>query len=483
MMKENNGRGAAQRRLVLRKLAIVGSVILATFLFVCVQLASSSSGASDLERLDSNKWTRSTSTNHRHLKRTQRPNDAMISPTLFAHGITRENLNLILNAKVHLVDLHMDLVELRRDLSNEPYAGIYGTFCRVDWPLHKADPSTYPMFRDLLDHSSECNEAHRIHKVDIRALANQARYYDEQAAASAGEDASVHALDVTAFVFHESRCGSTLTANLLAAMNPAQHRVYSEAPPPMKALFQICGEDYSVCSKETAAAILQDVVYLMSRSNDATETRVFFKIPSAGTRNIDVFTHAFPTTPYLFVYREPVQVIMSHFKDGVETAKCVVQRHTPPSSVVKTVQKYDTARVGTLAKALSSPDYCAAHLGSITETAVLHMTPFGTPINYVDLPASLYTDVLPYILNVPSLTDEQLVRMQAVATVYSKNRGGMVMTGSFESDSVKKERMASPEVRLAAATYLTPSFAALEALAAARQQERDQKRRKINIEE
>jgi hypothetical protein len=89
-------------------------------------------------------------------------------------------------------------------------------------------------------------------------------------------------------------------------------------------------------------------------------------------------------------------------------------------------------------------------------------TEYGLPINYDILTETLYNDILPYWLNVPKLSEEQLVTVQGVAAVYSKNRGGSRMAGSFQSDSEKKEEMASAAVRSAAQTYLTPSYQTLE---------------------
>jgi hypothetical protein len=63
---------------------------------------------------------------------------------------------------------------------------------------------------------------------------------------------------------------------------------------------------------EAAVAMLHDVVYLMSRADDVHQESVLFKFAA---RARPVFTKAFPTTPYLLVYCEPVQVIMSHLQN------------------------------------------------------------------------------------------------------------------------------------------------------------------------
>jgi hypothetical protein len=56
-----------------------------------------------------------------------------------------EVLEMILSAEIHLVDLHVDQEEVRRSPPNS-YAGVYGSFCQLDFSIHKKDPSSgeYP---------------------------------------------------------------------------------------------------------------------------------------------------------------------------------------------------------------------------------------------------------------------------------------------------------------------------------------------------
>jgi hypothetical protein len=49
-------------------------------------------------------------------------------------------LESVLSGHMHLVDIHIVQEELSRAPSNS-YAGVYGKFCRLDWSLHKKDPS------------------------------------------------------------------------------------------------------------------------------------------------------------------------------------------------------------------------------------------------------------------------------------------------------------------------------------------------------
>ena len=267
----------------------------------------------------------------------------------------------------------------------------------------------------------------------------------------------VKTLKLSGVVFHESRCGSTLVANALAAMNPAENRVYSESAPPIAALRNFCGEDYSRCSLKQAARILSDIIYLMSRSRDPLEERVFFKIQSIGTRNIEVFQTAFPHTPWIFVYRDPVQVMMSQLANGPKYANCVRPR-TGKSSLVSGLSHFKGVRI----KDLSDEEYCALHLATITEAAVKAMQrdpQHGTAVNYAKLPEALYTDIIPNKFGVPLSTIE-INNIIKISSVYSKGTSGR--QGKFKDDSQHKEKSATTAVRDAARFFLDESYATLE---------------------
>ena len=79
--------------------------------------------------------------------------------------------------------------------------------------------------------------------------------------------------------------------------------------------FHACGPQFDRCSEEQVISILKDTAYLMSRTDDHREERVFFKFQSSLSTKIRTFQKAFPDIPWLYSYREPVQVMMSHIKD------------------------------------------------------------------------------------------------------------------------------------------------------------------------
>ena len=355
-----------------------------------------------------------------------------------------ELLEKVLAGELNLMDLYVVEEDLDRSPSNT-YNGVYGMFCNINFEIHKRDPSAVPMFRDLIAHSLDCTEKDPVY-LDIKKVAMLAT-----------ETYSSNILNLTAVVFHESRCGSTLVANNLIAMNPTQHRVYSESTPAIKA-YNVCGGDsFSKCSQNQAVQVFQDVVKVMSITTvDSEETSVFFKFQSSTTKYLPTFQQAFPTTPWMFIYRDPVQVMMSHFKDSNDLSKaiCTRTRKHPPADVRQIAENHDNWSPSTL----KYENYCAIHLAAITDAAVraLQTNPMGIPINYDQLPTILWEQVLPKQILGRELTTSEITNMERISTQYSKGRGGR--HGEFVEDSEKKVAQASEEIKAAAEEYLQESF-------------------------
>ena len=157
---------------------------------------------------------------------------------------------------------------------------------------------------------------------DLRKVAYLARWYDDKIAKNPSSKGP-KVLNITAVAFHESRCGSTLVANSMIAMDPVKHRTYSESAPPIKAYF-VCDDNFETCSQEQSAAVLKDTMYMMSRTDDHREERVFFKFQSMISKCITTFQMAFPDVPWMYVYRDPVQVLMSHYKDDPKMVRSIL---------------------------------------------------------------------------------------------------------------------------------------------------------------
>jgi len=355
----------------------------------------------------------------------------------------KEKVELILSGEFDLVNIR---VSQRKISKGYGYGTVMADFCKLDWSMYKNDPSSYPMSRLLI--RSSCNY-HNTFSYDLKKIVELATTNDNLY--------NVHAMEPTAFVFHESRCGSTLVANALTAMNPEEHRVYSESGTLGMAI-RVCGIGGNDCPPRRAVELVQDIVYMLGRTNDPKEKRLFFKIQSSGVKYNDVLTKAFPNTPWMFVYRDPVQVLMSQFSHGTRTALCVKHftRSTTPQSIVTFL-----GSIGRDVRSLSEVEICALHLNTLCEAAVNGIERskgLGIGINYENLVNKLIDNVFPNHFGL-SMTEERRQRIIEVSSHYSKGKG--TRAKEWEEDSEKKDALASPEMRKASEIFLHSSYNAL----------------------
>lgn len=329
------------------------------------------------------------------------------------------------------------------------YEGVLGEFCSVDWSKYKIDPPSTPMFKDLTKPS--CNK-HNTFTYDLKRIVT--------IATSTTDYPNVHAMQPSGFIFHESRCGSTLVANALTAMDPQQNRVYSESKPPIAAL-KACGIGGTQCPPHIAAELFQDVVYIMGRTRDPHETGLFFKIQSLGSKYADVATEAFPNTPWIFVYRDPVQIMMSQMRNGVDKANCVT--HLDGADLEKEEEGI-LVSFGTTERKLIPEEKCALHLRTLCDAAIAAINRskgMGLAVNYDNLVHKLIETVLPHHFKL-TVTTERRERIINVGGSYSKGR--VDKAKEWEDDSEEKERKATSAVRAASKKFLLESYNALENL-------------------
>lgn len=367
----------------------------------------------------------------------------------YSSANSKKELQDILNGSLNLVS-----IEGSPDKSTDgSYDSVIGSFCKLNFSVHKKDPSNHPMFRFLVAKSPDCQHPTQFNLKKVAYLARQRdkQINDGEIVLEGYKGPKV--LNLTAVAFHESRCGSTLVANSMIAMDPTKHRTYSESPPPSNA-YRICGDHFENCSQEQAAAVLRDSIYLMSRTDDSREERVFFKFQSITSRAISTFQMAFPTVPWMYVYREPVQVMMSHVKDDPKLKKaiCTRSRNFPPKEIKDIAERH-----GKNVNALNPSEYCASHLAMLTESAVNNLNEMAIPVAYDQLPSMMWEQIMPAIFGRP-LTQTEIDNLTEISKSYSKGGSRKDKKGDFVSDSAEKEKKAPEAVREAAEEYLKQSF-------------------------
>jgi hypothetical protein len=291
----------------------------------------------------------------------------------------------------------------------------------VDWCDFNGAPLTEPIFEQSL----------------ARALTRQA---GQQSGWRTSLDAFVDAprpdcITPTGFIFHMSRCGSTLASQMLAGS--ARNIVLSEADP-VDAIVQHAG-----LAPDRHAAALRAMIETYGRNRSGAATRYFVKLDSWHAIALPLFRRAFPEVPWAFLYRDPVEVLVSQL--------------SRPGS--KTIPGELPHVFGEAAAGLAPLDYAAHFLERICESALAHTGEGGLFIDYADLPDALFTHILPHFGVRASKAERLEMAMPAMRNAKQPNT-------LFFGDRDEKQRAATPTIRAAAARRLDSLYAELRAASA-----------------
>lgn len=119
--------------------------------------------------------------------------------------------------------------------------------------------------------------------------------------------AKLPAIEPAAFIFHVSRCGSTLLTQLLAT--DPQITALSEVPALDESFAFARANSFSPAETKT---LLRSMINVLGRTEPAMEKQVFVKLDSW-----HIFYHAlireiYPRVPFVLLYRSPDEVLQSH---------------------------------------------------------------------------------------------------------------------------------------------------------------------------
>ena len=132
------------------------------------------------------------------------------------------------------------------------------------------------------------------------------------------------AVEPTAFIFHVSRCGSTLLSQLLAI--PDQHIVLSEVPlidELLRLPYSPLANSLSTADREAA---LRAVIGWLGAKRTGNETRLFIKMDSWNLFFHETIRRLYPTVPFILLYRSPDDVVRSHQKRrGMQAVPGLIQ--------------------------------------------------------------------------------------------------------------------------------------------------------------
>lgn len=229
---------------------------------------------------------------------------------------------------------------------------------RVDWCWFGERRLTEPFYRDEVD-------------LALRLPFNQAFRRDTPLATLLDWQAASPGLSPSVFILHASRCGSTLLAQMLARLD--SHIVLSEPPP----LDQLLRAHYasSLSGAEQQAAI-GAVLSALGQRRDAQVSCLVVKFDAWNIYELPLLRRCFPDTPWLFLYRDPLEIAASHLQQpGMHMVPGLIGE-----SPLNLKDEASTPREA----------FIARRLGRLLQTAAAqHRQHGGLLLNYSELPAAL----------------------------------------------------------------------------------------------
>ena len=250
-------------------------------------------------------------------------------------------------------------------------------------------------------------------------------------------------LKPSGFIFHMSRCGSTLVSQMLAALDA--NIVVSEASP-IDTVVQArhWRPDLDI---ERQSRWLAAMIGALGQKRCGDERRYFIKLDSWHTLALPLFRRAFPDVPWIFLYRDPIEVMVSQLR--MPGRQMVPEAPGPSFYGIERAYGPGTAE-----------EYYAQVLAKICEAVVpQHRDGGGLLVNYRQLPDALFTAILPHFG--VAYGDADCAVMAAAARFDAKAPGF-----EFASDGKAKQQAVSPAARAATERWLNGIYDRLETLRA-----------------
>ncbi|MFC6646288.1 sulfotransferase [Granulicella cerasi] len=245
-------------------------------------------------------------------------------------------------------------------------------------------------------------------------------------------------LPLAGSVLHVSRCGSTLISQMLAAV---PHHVVASEPAPLD---QILRARFYLpdLPRETHLRWIRGMMAALAQPRVGGEDRFFLKPDCWHLNELDLLRDAFPDMPLLMLYREPLEVMVSH--DRAAAAWAVPgMLHPSALRLEQGAWKPDAREV-----------YSARALAGFYEGGLIAAQQHGAMlVNFNELPAAMFSRISRHF-------DLRLEDMPVMLEQSLRNAKTPGMP--FVADSEEKRNSARDAVREATETYLRDVYLRLE---------------------
>lgn len=251
------------------------------------------------------------------------------------------------------------------------------------------------------------------------------------------------------FIFHMSKCGSTLISKALTQAD--NHLVINEATPLHENLWQYLTNDWRnpVDWTDNKLRLIRNLILTMGRRRLPDHDQYFVRFRSWNVAFADVIQRAFPDTPCLFMYRDPVEVLASILSKT--TTSLPRLKETGAAAFITGVPSTELNDMDNL-------HYFTSFYKQYLHSSLTKMQSNTRYLNYRQLSKQNLAEILSQTFGYTT-TETRLSLMQAQFDTYSKDDSSTI---SFKSDNREKQKLVTPAIRDAAEQQLMDSYRELE---------------------
>jgi Sulfotransferase domain len=243
-------------------------------------------------------------------------------------------------------------------------------------------------------------------------------------------------LSPSGLIFHSSRCGSTLVANACRSLSGSL--VISEAPVLDKLVSRFFTDTDDTGTRELLYSVfVRCAASALGQRRFGNERHYFIKFSATSILQFQRIRRIWPKVPVLFLYRDPVEVMVSNLQNFPEWM--TVESNPETSAAVVGVKKEDLA-------SLSPEEFCARALGRFYNAVSSGLDENTLLCNYHDLSTETLLRIIEFFGL--SISTEEAETIRQTCRLHSKDP-----SRAFSGDSDSKRANASALAREMAAKW------------------------------
>jgi len=281
------------------------------------------------------------------------------------------------------------------------------------------------------------------------------------------------------FLFNTYKCGSSLLSKMLSSL-PRNLVISEDETISAAASASYFMKDSNKFSESFRIELLQSAVSALGQPRLGVEENYIIRFGLSDVINLPFIKKVFPEVPVIFLYRDPVEVIVSHLIEPYNDMKeirmqsCLVRKRLnsiaveltqissekSQSHLVEQILDFSAAEL----KKMSAEEFHARSIGIFFEMAVQYFDKKSLAINYNRLLSKSGLHEILDFLQI-SVSDSEIDTMTKQLKFYSKED---VRKQVYRDDRAEKQKIASKKLRTLVNQWALEPYEKLENISQSR---------------